>query len=104
MKLFAALLLALPFADAESCGIVGNPIANRAYYSKKDARLATQKNCAARCKRDTKCKGYGVGKETCKLYTSKVYDSALRLLLFTSADISKRSQCQEEQQGRLEVL
>ncbi|KAI5357626.1 hypothetical protein Slin14017_G121280 [Septoria linicola] len=86
MKLFAALLLALPFADAESCGIVGNPIANRAYYSKKNAKFATQKNCAARCKKDAKCKGYGVGKETCKLYTSKVYDTALRLFAFTFAN------------------
>ncbi|SMQ53990.1 unnamed protein product [Zymoseptoria tritici ST99CH_3D7] len=44
MKLFAGLLLALPFVDAIDCGITGYPV-SWAYFSKTDANLATQKNC-----------------------------------------------------------
>ncbi|KJX93406.1 hypothetical protein TI39_contig4321g00010 [Zymoseptoria brevis] len=59
MKLFAGLLLALPFVDAIDCGITGYPV-SWAYFSKTDANLATQKNCGTLCKKDVKCNSFAV--------------------------------------------
>ncbi|SMR58426.1 unnamed protein product [Zymoseptoria tritici ST99CH_1E4] len=59
MKLFAGLLLALPFVDAIDCGITGYPV-SWAYFSKTDANLATQKSCGTLCKKDVKCNSFAV--------------------------------------------
>lgn len=60
LKFFSALLLALPIVDAGPHGIERYHVPYTAYFSKKDSKPATQKNCASKCKNDYQCKSYAV--------------------------------------------